>query len=202
MSKEDWRVNNLATLFNLPEVDSVLDVACGLSLKSKFIPARIRVGVDLHEPYLQAIEAEVPYVVIKHDVRDLESIFLPKSFDLVIACDIVEHLTKPDALSMIAQCERIARKAVIIETPEGFIPQNLDILGFGAHDLQTHRSAWEVTELKGLGYSVFTRPYEMTDKKRHTDLEVSPHINLIEAIKWTSLLQAQKESLGQDSLQF
>ncbi len=184
MSKEDWKVNNLATLFSLPEVDSVLDVACGLSLKSKYIPARIRVGVDLHEGYLQAIEAEVPYVVLRHDVRDLESIFLPKSFDIVIACDVVEHLHKSEALAMIAACERIARQAVIIETPEGYIPQDRDILGFDAHDLQTHRCGWEVSEFVAMGYQVFTRPYEMTNAKRHSELEVPTNIHLIEAIKW------------------
>lgn len=184
MPKEDWEKNNLAKLFNLPKVKSVLDVGCGLSLKSKYIDADIRVGVDIFEPYLKAIESEVPYVVIKHDIRDLDSIFIPNSFDLVIACDVIEHLEKEEALQLIKQCERIAKKAVILETPKGFVPQDLDILGFNAHDLQTHKCGWEPRELEALGYTVTVRDYTMSDIKRHSSLDVETHIQLLEAIKW------------------
>lgn len=184
MPKEDWKENNLAKLFKLPAVNSVLDVGCGLSLKSKYIDAKIRVGVDIFEPYLNAIESEVPYVVIKHDIRDLDSIFVSKSFDIVIACDVIEHLEKQESLQLIQQCERIAKKAVILETPKGFIPQNLDILGFDAHDLQTHKCGWEVQELQDLGYEVIVRDYTMSNAKRHTTLEAKTDIQLLEAIKW------------------
>jgi len=50
-----------------------------LSLKSKFIPAQIRVGVDIYEKYFASIESDVPYVVIKHDVRKLGEISCPKA---------------------------------------------------------------------------------------------------------------------------
>lgn len=183
MPKADWEANNLAKLFNLPKVGSVLDVACGLSLKSKFIEADIRVGVDIFPSYLEKIESEVPYVAIKGDVRDM-SMFLDNSFDIVIACDIVEHLEAEDALKLIAECERIARVAVIIETPRGFVPQNLDILGHGGHEWQTHRSGWEPEQFEEMGYNVIVRDYEMSDAKRHTDLEICPHIQIIDAIKY------------------
>lgn len=184
MSKTDWSKNNIAKLFNLPKVESVLDVACGLSLKSKYIEADIRVGVDIYSEYFKHIEATVPYVVIKGDVRKLEEMFIPKSFDVVIALDIVEHLTKEEALKLIAECEKIAKIAVIIETPEGYIPQNLDILGHGGHEWQTHRCGWEVQEFKNLGYETILREYEMQDVKRHTELDIDKNIKLINAIKW------------------
>lgn len=184
MSKQDWEQNNLTKIFDLPKVDSVLDVACGLSLRSKFIPTSIRVGVDIYEEYFKHIEADVPYVVVKHDVRLLHKIFPPKSFDLVIALDIVEHLHKADALYMIKQCEAIARKAVVIETPLGFIPQNIDILGHGGHEYQTHHSGWTVKEFEDLGYTVTIRDYLMSDVQRHTDQVVDSHIKLIDAIKY------------------
>lgn len=184
MPKEDWEQNNLAKIHNLPKVNSVLDVGCGLSFKAKYIDADIRVGVDIYEPYLKAIESEVPYVVVRHDIRDLDSIFIPKSFDLVIACDVIEHLDKTESLKLIASCERIAKRAVILETPKGFIPQDIDILGFGAHDLQTHKCGWEPSELQNLGYTVTVRDYQMSDTKRHSSLEVETNIQLLEAIKW------------------
>lgn len=191
MPKEDWEKNTVKNIFTSAglwpwgdtEIISVLDVACGLSLKSKFIPAQIRVGVDIYRPYFEHIEADVPYVVVCHDVRYLDRIFLPNSFDLVIALDIVEHLEKEESLAMIAQCEQIARRGVIIETPRGFIPTDLDITGHGGHDVQTHRCGWEPEEFEELGYRALVRNYTMCDIPRHTEEVVDPHIEMIDAIK-------------------
>lgn len=186
MSKEDWQQNTLPEIFKNEwpsDVVSVLDVGCGLALKSKYIPAQIRVGVDIHPEYFRHVESEVPYVAVVYDIRRLSQIFLDKSFDVVIATDVVEHLEKQDAIRLMEDCERIARKAVVIETPKGFIPQNIDILGHGGDEYQTHRSGWSAEEFQERGYNVKIRPYTMTDAKRHTDLEVDPHIELIDAIK-------------------
>jgi len=192
MSKEEWSENTVETVLTKAglwpwkggEIVTILDVACGLSLKSKYIPAQIRVGVDIYDEYFKHIEADVPYVVVKYDVRKLREIFLPKSFDLVIALDVIEHLEKEDALSMIKQCEEIARLGVVLETPKGYIPQNLDIQGHGGHQWQTHRCGWEVKELEDLGYKVVVRDYKMRDTKRHTDIDVDPDVQVMDAIKF------------------
>ncbi len=193
MSKEDWAENTLPKIFAQAhlwpwkegEIESVLDVGCGLALKSKYIPAQIRVGVDIHEPYFSHIESDVPYVVVKYDVRKLRDVFVPKSFDLVIGCDIIEHLEKDEGFELLRQCEEIARKAVISENPRGFIPQDLDILGYGGDHWQTHRSAWEPHEFEKLGYKVLVRNYTMSDKKRHsTIIGIDPHVQMLDAIKF------------------
>ena len=193
MSKEDWAKNTLPRLFGNEglwpwkegEIVSVLDVACGLSLKSKYIPAQIRVGVDIYDEYFKHIESEVPYVTVKYDVRKLSEIFVPKSFDLVIGCDIIEHLEKEEGYELLKQCEEIARKAVISENPRGHVPQDIDILGYGGHHWQTHRSAWQPEEFEELGYKVLVRDYMMSDAKRHSTIsDIDPHIQMIDAIKF------------------
>jgi len=193
MSKEDWANNTLPALFckaglwpwKEGEIVSILDVACGLSLKSKYIPAQIRVGVDIYEEYFKHIESDVPYVVLKYDIRRLREIFMPKSFDLVIALDVMEHLEKPESLDVLRQCEQIARKAVVIETPRGFLPTNIDILGYGGDEWQTHRSGWEPEEFEALGYKTLVRDYTMTNVQRHTEItDIDPHIQMIDAIKF------------------
>lgn len=192
MPKEEWKINTVESIlskaglwkFKHGDIVSVLDVACGLSLKSKFIDAQIRLGVDIHEEYFKHIESEVPYAVIKYDVRKLEDIFIPNSFDLVIALDIIEHLEKEESLKMIKQCETIARKAVVLETPKGYIPQNIDIQGHGADEWQTHRCGWEVEEMKDLGYLTTVRDYKMADIRRHTEIDVGTDIEIIDAIKY------------------
>ncbi|MEK7560790.1 MAG: class I SAM-dependent methyltransferase [Patescibacteria group bacterium] len=192
MPKADWKKSTVKKIFSDAklwpwkdrEIESILDVACGLSLKSKFLPAKIRVGVDIYEKYFDHIEADVPYVVVKYDVRKLRDIFVPRSFDLVIGIDILEHLQKREGLALMRQCEEIAKKAVVFETTKGFSPQNIDIWGYGGHHWQTHRSGWEVGEFKKMGYKTVVRDYKMSDVRRHTEIDVKPEIQLVAAIKF------------------
>lgn len=189
MPRADWEENTIENIFRPrglypPErISTVLDVGCGLSLKSQFIEADIRVGVDIHRPYLQKIDAKVPYVCVNADVAQLEQLFLPRSFDLVLLLDIVEHLEKPAALELIRQAEIIAKRAVVIETPKGYLAQNIDILGLGGDHFQTHRCGFEVEEFTAMGYDVVVRPYTLSKVRRHTS-ETSPDtIEMLDVIK-------------------
>ncbi len=189
MPREDWEKNTIENLFRprgwYPEgrIVSVLDVGCGLSLKSQFIEADIRVGLDAHRPYLEKIDAKVPYVCIQGDATKLRELFLPKSFDMVLLLDIVEHLEKPAALDLIEQAETIARRAVVIETPDGFLPQDIDILGLGGSHFQTHRCGFDAAEFEARGYDVITRPYVLSKVKRHSTAVSPDSINMLDAIK-------------------
>lgn len=193
MPKEDWKKDSVQKIFEKEglypsgKIRTVLDLGCGLSFKAQYIDAIIRVGVDIYLPYLEQarkqITIEDPYVLIKANILEVDKLFLPKSFDLVLILGTLEHLLKRDGLRLLEVAEGIASKAVIIDVPRGYIPQNIDILGFGAHDLQTHRSAWEPLDFKELGYKVLVRDYVMSDVKRHTDMEVDPKCQIIDAIK-------------------
>lgn len=193
MSKEDWKENTIEKIFKRAnlwpwkegEIVSILDAACGLSLKSRYISAQIRVGVDIYEEYFKHIESDVPYVVIKYDIRKLREIFMPKSFDLVIAIDVMEHLKKEESLDVLKQCQEIARKAIIIETPRGYLPTNIDITGHGGHQWQTHRSEWQPEEFEKIGFKTLLRDYTMQNIQRHTEiLDINPHVQMIDAIKF------------------
>lgn len=189
MPREDWERNTIEAIFrprglypNKPIV-SVLDIGCGLALKSQFIAAEIRIGLDLWRPYLERIDATVPYVTLNADAMRIDELFLPRSFDLVLLLDVVEHLEKPEALQLIAKAETVARQAVVVETPQGFLPQDIDILGLGGDHLQTHRSGWEAEEFQALGYDVVERPYTLSDVRRHTTETAPRMIVQLDAIK-------------------
>ncbi|GEM_PF-1215028 len=189
MPREDWSKNTVQHIFTqvglypTGKVRTVLDVGCGLSLKSQYVDAEVRVGVDAYRPFLERIEAEVPYATVHADAMDLDRLFLPRSFDLVLLLDLLEHLERAQGERLLDMAERIARVAVILETPRGYVPQNLDIWGWGGHTYQTHRSAWERDELEARGYTVLLREYTMSDVRRHTEIDVDPHIVLMDAIK-------------------
>ncbi len=190
MPREDWINNPIHEilrkngLFEFPDEDpkTVLDVACGLSMKSQYLPNAHIVGVELYEPYIKAIDYEGLYSIIKYDIRNLDKIVMENSFDFVYLLDIIEHLEKKESLKVIEICKRICKKALLIETPSGFIPQNIDIQGFGAHYLQTHKCGWEVDELEKLGFECIVRSYLMQDVKRHTNIDVDINIELIDGI--------------------
>ncbi|MCK6452969.1 MAG: class I SAM-dependent methyltransferase [Alphaproteobacteria bacterium] len=189
MPREDWVANTVERIFEAEglyptgKIRSVLDVACGLSLKSQYITADIRVGVDIYRPYLEKIRSDVPYVALQADALDIGKLFLPKSFDLVLLLDVVEHIEKPDSIRLMDMAEEIARVAVIVETPKGYVPQNMDIWGHGGDEFQTHRCGWEPEELRARGYQCLVRDYRMSAVRRHTEIEVAPEIQLIDAIK-------------------
>ena len=193
MPREDWETNTIDRIFEreglypTQKISTILDVACGLSLKSQYLKADIRVGVDIYRPYLAKIEAKVPYTTVVHDVRRLDEVFIERSFDIVLMLDIIEHLEKEESLALLQTAERLAKVAVIIETPEGYVPQNIDIWGHGGDEFQTHRCGWEKAELEGTGYQVIRRPYTMQNIKRHTEIDVPTDIHLLDGIKYTGV---------------
>jgi 2-polyprenyl-3-methyl-5-hydroxy-6-metoxy-1,4-benzoquinol methylase len=193
MPREDWADNAADKIlrpeglwpFDPGELRTVLDVGCGLSLKSQFLDIPVRVGVDVFPEYLARIDAKVPYVPVTADVRMLGALFPPKSFDLVLALDIIEHVEWDESNALLASFDKLARKAIVLATPNGFVPQDIDIWGHGGDHWQTHRCGWSPEGLQALGYHTVLRSYRMQDTKRHTSKAVAPEVTMIHAIKFT-----------------
>lgn len=135
------------------QCDSLLDVGCGFNSPVRCLtrrPQRI-VGVDGHLPALeQSRAAGIHDEYLLTGVLELDRHFAPQSFDCVLASDLIEHLTEADGLKLISQMETIARKKVLIYTPNGFLPQGEE---FG-NPLQRHISGWRAEKMQALGYRV------------------------------------------------
>lgn len=74
-----------------------------------------------------------------------------RSFDVVQACDFIEHLPKEDGLQWLRDAEHVAKKIVLLFTPIGLVPspaadRDLD------NPYQRHLSGWTYEELEALGY--------------------------------------------------
>jgi hypothetical protein len=133
--------------------DSLLDVGCGFNSPVRCLTCRPRriVGVDGHLPALeQSRAAGIHDEYLCAGVLELDRHFAPQSFDGVLASDLLEHLTEADGLKLISQMETIARKKVLIYTPNGFLPQGEE---FG-NPLQKHISGWSVEKMQAMGYRV------------------------------------------------
>ena len=53
------------------------------------------------------------------DIRKIG--FRPKSFDAVLALDVLKQLTKVDGLNLIKNMEKIAKRFIVPFTPNGFL---------------------------------------------------------------------------------
>ena len=68
----------------------------------------------------------------------------------MVALDVIEHLEKTDGLRLLDQMETIARKKVIIFTPNGFLEQK----PFDGNEWQRHVSGWEIDEMRQMGFDI------------------------------------------------
>jgi len=131
----------------------VLELGAGRYSYIKQIDKSIKLtAIDLFDPSIGfANENRVYDFYIKGDVKKLNDIIPPKSFDTVVAFDLIEHLTKEDGLILIKDMSNVAKNKIIIYTPNGFLPQP-------AHDnnpFQEHISGWSFDEMKKLGFKVY-----------------------------------------------
>ncbi len=132
---------------------SLLDVGCGFQSPVQRFSNKIpySVGVDIYESAIErSRQAKIHTDYRIGNVMDLDKMFLPKSFECVVASDIIEHLTKEDGYKLLEMMEKIATKKVIVYTPNGFLPQH----EFDGNSKQVHISGWEIDEMRKLGYRV------------------------------------------------
>jgi 2-polyprenyl-3-methyl-5-hydroxy-6-metoxy-1,4-benzoquinol methylase len=136
--------------------DTVLDVGCG-SDGSPFgffhTPSgQSRTGIDAFQKSLDASRAAGI-----HDRYILGDIFalvdndqFPR-YDCVVALDVIEHFEKARGFEFLRVLERLAKRRVIIFTPNGFLPQD----AYDGNEFQRHLSGWWPTEFRKLGYRVY-----------------------------------------------
>ncbi len=142
----------LATLdHTLGNCQTILDVGCGGNSPLHHLPRRkYTVGVDGYAPDIESSKKnnwhDLYYV---SDIQTINKQFPLKSFDAVIALDVIEHLHKPAGEKLLAALEAIAQKRVIVLTPNGFIRQ-----AGRDNKLQEHLSGWSVADLEAHGYTV------------------------------------------------
>jgi len=144
-------------LYEIPnkEIKSILDCGCGRGIwgyliREKFFEKTIYlVGVDLHKPYLEFCKKYRVYDdLVNADISALP--FRQKSFDIVIGIEVIEHIPKEKGASFLEVIESIAKKKVIITTPNGYKAQG----AFNYTNTENHRSGWQTHDFKKRNYRV------------------------------------------------
>ncbi|MCF8222803.1 MAG: class I SAM-dependent methyltransferase [Bacteroidales bacterium] len=138
----------------LSECDSFLDLGCGerSPLSNTKVRFNYSVGVDSFEQSLIENRKNKTYnEYLNLDIKDIEKKFEANSFDCIATFDVIEHISKSDGLELIDKMTKIAKKKIIIFTPNGFLPQE----PFDGNIYQEHISGWEIEEMKDLGFRVY-----------------------------------------------
>jgi hypothetical protein len=134
----------------LADCESVLDLGCGPESGLSQCAIPFSVGVELYEPWL--IESQGKSIHSQYILADIRRIdFKPKSFDAVLAIEVLEHLTKQEGCELIRNMEGWAKKKIIVTTPNGYVKKQTPSEG---NLLQEHKSGWRSGELRQLGFKV------------------------------------------------
>lgn len=141
----------------ISSANTVLDLCCGicnpLIINGALITCASYLAVDVWMPYLNKIKNLTP--TIQLDVSTELNRFPDKSFDVVLCLDGIEHFTESVAGSTIIGMERIARKKVIIFTPDRFVPmEDGGAWGAGNPVYQSHKSFVPPAQLEARGYKI------------------------------------------------
>ena len=130
---------------------TVLEVGCGSDSPSQYLADEFHIeGLDIHEPSLEASRRK-GFLKACHlgGAMDLDALFSEDAFDAVIALDVIEHLEKEEGRTLIEKMRRVARRRVVLFTPNGFLPQEAD-----ENPWQEHKSGWTAAEFEERGFSV------------------------------------------------
>ena len=152
---KEWIVRSAETPFlsalknELKECGSVLEVGSGIHSQIGKVPRKFYLeGIDLL-PIKKNKKLWIHDAYKKGDIRNLRKYYKNSSFDAVIAIDVIEHLTKKDGFRLLDDMEWIARKKIIILTPEGFHVQGT----VDGNPFMEHLSGWSTGEFKKYGYT-------------------------------------------------
>lgn len=86
---------------------------------------------------------------------DAARIYGRQNFDVVQCAEMVEHLPKSDGLSLLELLPTLARRLVLVTTPNGFVPQELDSgEEWAENPYQRHLSGYDPEHFTSRGYSI------------------------------------------------
>jgi hypothetical protein len=125
------------------------------------------------------------------DARKMYAFFEQKSFDVVQACDFIEHLTKDDGIRWLQDAEKVARRYVLIFTPSGLVDSPSSIL-HPENPYEKHLSGWTKQEFLDLGYNCLEWNGYIIAWKELGGTGVGKRLPIASSAAFTSLPSSQK----------
>lgn len=158
MRKLLWRIYTIFLSFSflpnwwIKDTDkNILDLGCGRGLPMELI--RIRhskinsTGVDVYPSYIKECKMHGFYnQCLNQDLLKFK--YKKNNYDVVMALQVLEHVTKDQAWRMLSNMEKTAKRLVIISTPYGKTDYETDDGNVHQH----HKSFFYPKEFEKRGY--------------------------------------------------
>lgn len=172
----------------------ILEVGCakgylGYRIRGEKTGDPTILGLDIWIPYIKDIkEFHFTYAHLYNDLIIADARYMPfrdHVFNLLIASEILEHLTRRDGFELLNELERICNNRIITSTPSRFIEQG----EIDDNPYQRHISLWKEEDLIKLGYETkvvypkLPRALEIVDKIRRLIFQRSKPLGVIVAWK-------------------
>lgn len=111
-------------------------------------------GVDLHYENLSRLGRYNIYDLLIHG-NAARLPFKDKSFDTILAFEVMEHMTREDGYVALDEFERLAKKCILISTPNKACLRDglYESDGFNPHE--AHLSWWKIKDFKKKGYRCY-----------------------------------------------
>lgn len=160
--------------------ESLLSLCSGIGLELSNLNTQKVVAVDIAPQYLEKVKEFCPQATtVQSDALEYLKEQPDNSFDVISIIDGIEHMDKQTGLELIPHLKRVAKKEVLLFTPQGHggdgylknEPHNAWGIE-GADHFQTHKSGWTALELKDLGF-------EMLDKSEDISQHGEPYTALM-----------------------
>lgn len=137
---------------DLADCETILEIGCGSNSPILQIGLGKKTDTfDVWMPYIEKHNKKSDYRNCwQQDVFDY-NIPLNK-YDAIVMCDVLEHLDSDKVIysGLFGKFDQIAKKKIILFTPNGFIENNL----VDDDPYQAHLSAWEPRDYQERGYTV------------------------------------------------
>lgn len=149
----------LRAIVEQPGVQLALDIGCGVtSLLTQFRPRLLTTGLDVftidaaargnaHDHYVSADITDIP---VEQVMEGLQARFGRPRVDIVTLFGVIEHLPRPTGLEILEKVERLSDRFLLVETPNGFVPQGPEY----GNPYQRHLSGWFPHDFEAFGYRV------------------------------------------------
>lgn len=137
----------------------ILDIGCakgylGYRIRGEKTGDPIILGLDIWIPYIKDIKNfHFTYARIYNELIIADARYMPfrdHIFNILVASEILEHLTRGDGFKFLNELERICKKRIITSTPSRFIEQG----EIDNNPYQRHISLWRKEDLIELGYEI------------------------------------------------
>lgn len=153
---------------------TAVEFGAGFFDKLASVSCPVRIGIEEYKPYIDAAKFK-DCKMLHGRMQDYRTLFMEHFLvdsplempepRVAIFIDSLEHITREEAFTLIAQVKEDFQKIVIM-IPNGNIMQYKDVTGFDNDEGQTHKSRWFESDLAELGMQEI-----LVDNNFHSDQE-------------------------------